>query len=405
MHTNVRMEPAQFALCQLLVGEPFPDASHWDPADWMTFAELASRPGFAWLVSETLDRTGWPDGMPAQVRDDLRTARFVSAAQALYRFSKLPHMLAPLAGPPAIPVVLLKGAALAVTVYPDPAARSMGDIDVLIPRDRVDEAVARVRALGYHGYSPEMGHAFNQHFSHHVALVADGHRFPPLELHWTLASGDHDRHAPDVSWFWERTEPIDLEEMLERHDIPSPGQSLPPLFILRPEAELLYLSAHLMLQHGGARLSLRSLYDIHLVVEQQASGFDWKELVPQAARLRWAAALAATLAAARDHFGTQVPDGLVGSLWKAADGASARLVARRADPLQTRATRLWNRASSLDWRSRLRLAIGVAVPDRAYMKYRYTPRPAWLWPLYYPYRWFDILREGLLTLWKKARTE
>jgi hypothetical protein len=37
------------------------------------------------------------------------------------------------------------------------------------------------------------------------------------------------------------------------------------------------------------------------------------------------------------------------------------------------------------------------------MRWHYKPRPAWLWPLCYPYRWLDILREGLSTLWRIAR--
>ena len=404
IESNVSLTPAQGALCRVLVGKPFPDTASWTSADWAAFADRAAVPGFAWSVSEALSRSGWPEEMPASVRDRLRTGRYVSAAQALYRFNRLPQALAPLADPPPIPVVLLKGAALALTVYPDPAARTMGDIDVLIPRDRVDEAVARVMPLGYRAYGPEMGEGFNEHFSHHVALVRDDHHLPPLELHWTLASGDHDRHTPDVGWFWDQTEPIDLAERLRQRRFPPGALPQPPIFVLQPGANLLYLAAHLMLQHGGSQLSLRNLYDMHLVVEEQGARVDWDGLAPQAGRIRWAAALAAALAAARDLFDTPVPNGMVERLWAAADDASARLVARRADPLQTRATRLWNRASSLDWRSRLRLAIGVAVPGQGYMKYRYQPDPAWLWPLYYPYRWFDILREGVVTLWKKARS-
>lgn len=48
-------------------------------------------------------------------------------------------------------------------------------------------------------------------------------------------------------------------------------------------------------------------------------------------------------------------------------------------------------------------AWAIACPSPAYMRWRYGPRPvlshvegpAWLWPLTYPYRWLDILRDGL----------
>ncbi len=43
------------------------------------------------------------------------------------------------------------------------------------------------------------------------------------------------------------------------------------------------------------------------------------------------------------------------------------------------------------------------IPQPAFIRWRYKPRPAWLWPLYYPYRWFDFLFDGLRTLLLLAR--
>jgi len=34
------------------------------------------------------------------------------------------------------------------------------------------------------------------------------------------------------------------------------------------------------------------------------------------------------------------------------------------------------------------------------MRWRYRPRPAWLWPLWYSYRWFDMARDGVATVWR-----
>ena len=63
---------------------------------------------------------------------------------------------------------------------------------------------------------------------------------------------------------------------------------------------------------------------------------------------------------------------------------------------------VWNALSSLSWQARLRLALAIALPSPAYVRWRYQPRPEWLWPFCYPYRWLDILREGLSTLWQMA---
>jgi len=62
--------------------------------------------------------------------------------------------------------------------------------------------------------------------------------------------------------------------------------------------------------------------------------------------------------------------------------------------------------------------LAIAIPTPAYARWRYKQRPvpsinsghrlscvegpAWLWPLCYPYRWLDMLHDGLSTLWKIA---
>jgi len=64
---------------------------------------------------------------------------------------------------------------------------------------------------------------------------------------------------------------------------------------------------------------------------------------------------------------------------------------------------VWDALMALNWRTRLRLAWGVACPSPAYMRWRYKPQPTWLWPLYHPYRWFNILGDGLATLWQMVQ--
>jgi hypothetical protein len=47
-----------------------------------------------------------------------------------------------------IPALLLKGAALVETVYPDPAQREMLDLDILVPGEQLDEASSVLTPLG-----------------------------------------------------------------------------------------------------------------------------------------------------------------------------------------------------------------------------------------------------------------
>jgi hypothetical protein len=308
--------------------------------------------------------------------------------------------------PSPIPTVVLKGAALALTLYPSIGLRPMGDIDLLVPQNRLAEAVACLQALGYVEPIPDMAPGLNQVVGHHVGL--DGGEAIPLhvEVHWTLAAAEHDRHAPSMPWFWQQTEEWKWEDgewkmEAEIHNSQFAIRNS-KFAILTPTAHLLYLAAHLMLQHGGARASLLWFCDLDLLIRSQADRLDWDELLRRSREFHWAAALQAALQGAQERFGTPLPQGFLDTLAETNDRQAARLVVCKADPRQTRATSVWNFLLPLDWQARLRLALAIALPSPAYVRWRYQPRPGWLWPLCYPYRWLDILREGLSTLWQMA---
>jgi hypothetical protein len=330
--------------------------------------------------------------------------------------------------PSAIPTVVIKGAALAMTLYPSIGLRPIGDLDLLVPRARLAEAVACLKTLDYNEIVPlpYMAPDLNRAMGTHVGL--DGGKAVALhvDVHWTLVAGEHDRYAASMAWFWEQAEPLNLsrgdEETgstgAEEHgsegaedNSPLPPSISAPLHLhtsappltFTPTANLLYLAAHLMLRHGGAQARLLWFCDLDVLVRRQADRLDWDELLHRTQEFRWAAALHAALRGAQERFSTPLPPGFLDALAETEDSQAVRLVERKADPLQTRSTGIWNAMSSLDWQTRLRLALACVLPSPAYVRWRYRPRPEWLWPLCYLYRWLDILRDNLSTLAKLAR--
>ena len=69
--------------------------------------------------------------LPAEVETALRQSYYLTAACNLRLFAALDQALRALAAR-GIEVIVLKGAALAQTVYPSVALRPMGDLDVLV---------------------------------------------------------------------------------------------------------------------------------------------------------------------------------------------------------------------------------------------------------------------------------
>lgn len=85
--------------------------------------------------------------------------------------------------------VLLKGAIRLVDgLYPDPGWRFMRDLDLLIPRDRLSDAVARLNLLGY-GFRENAAEWSAQH-KHLPPLRRDGDA-AVIEIHAEPLSGRH----------------------------------------------------------------------------------------------------------------------------------------------------------------------------------------------------------------------
>ena len=210
-----------------------------------------------------------------------------------------------------------------------------------------------------------------------------------LEPHWSLIGGEESRYRPRIDWFWDQVKMANLVGC----------QAL----ILKPTAHLLFLAAHLAIKHGEAHSPLRWFYDIHLLVKREGQRIQWDELVARAREFRWAPALHVALAGTAARFAPPLPAGLLESLMDGTDSRDQALVQRKTRP-QSRWQSTTDQLTSLSWRARLRLLLAYFLPSPAFVRKRYRPHPAWLWPLFYPYRWLDMLRDGLATSWRVANS-
>jgi hypothetical protein len=86
-----------------------------------------------------------------------------------------------------IPFRVLKGAASSHLDYPDAALRSFHDVDLLVPGERLDEAVALILDSGFRRRYPAPRPGFDARFGKAVTLVAESG--VEIDLHRTLALG------------------------------------------------------------------------------------------------------------------------------------------------------------------------------------------------------------------------
>jgi hypothetical protein len=261
---------------------------------WPLILQHARSHGVTPLVARNLDKPGIPS-YPVEVRAELEAARQANAMHNALLRAALVRVLC-LLGEAGVPVIPLKGVALAQSLYGDITLRVTSDIDVLVPR----EAGARVlRLLLAEGYELCEGNRFDICDTDFLVrsdiecmfVTRVGSAVMPLDLHW------------DIVWRWHRDHTAIDDLWAEARKQTLWGVES---YALSREWEILYLAVHAAHHRWAA---LKWLVDVH---EACVTGpVDWDRLRQKASRFGWERVLAFTLSASHALFGTPVPADLV----------------------------------------------------------------------------------------------
>ena len=365
-------------LCQVLRGDR--EAVNALPHEAATrMAVRAEAEGVAPLLYWRLQEMGWPVGM-ADVRGRLTRTYYNTLAQNTLLLLELAKLL-DLFSQADIPVIVLKGGALADGYYDDIGLRPMGDLDLLLPEPDIERALDIIRARGYQPADVEISQGILRHVAHHESWRGGSDGRLGVELHWHLIAGPADNRNVPVDWFWKQMEWRAGRSVLSGIKIPQ----------LTPTAHLLYLAAHLSLRHGGNNERLIWIYDADRLIRSRR--VDWPAFERQARHLGWGAQVRHLLQGSAARFQTPLPEGLEVRLAPAGEWQS--FLARR-ETLTGSMSRLesnWHALKHLAWPLRVRMMVALVFPSPAYLRWRYQPDPAWIWPLYYLYRWGEIGKE------------
>jgi len=369
---------------------------NWDSfsdAEWDALAHEAHAEGVGpllyWRFAGMEDASFLPD----ETRNFLRLQYAGARLQNQVLFREL-ATLAVKFHQAGIHVIVLKGACLALTVYPEFGLRPFGDVDVLVPRDRLNEAVVIANSLGYGNGAPEASPGLNDLLSHHVGLYKPGPMQVMLEIHDRLAGREAFSFSVPVDWFWEQSEPLDNSSQMHFEN----------LLMLSPVAQVLYAAGHAMLQHGGETAPLRWFYDLDLLIRCYHDRMDWDLLLVQARKFDWGSALDAALAQTIAYFDTPVPEPVRAALARITD-RHRNLVSLKQSRSETRILLEYQKLVSLNFYGRIWLILALAVPSPAYMRHRYRLKNSSELLFYYPFRWWVIFKDALRTLhvWVRNR--
>lgn len=333
-------------------------AAGWGAAEWQALVDLAQQEGVAALLYRRLQQV---QDIPLAAMQALTQAYYQCLAHSTLLQSALAEILQAMHRA-QVPLTLLKGADLAFRLYPDPGLRPMTDLDLLVAQGDLKRAMTVLDGLGYR----------LQKTTYHAVYHGGPGNQVVVELHWGLAISPARAGSVVLTWFDTQVENWNIQ--------------LGPAQVLKPEANLLYLAAHLTLQHGGETARLLWFYDLLLLLQRWGDAIDWLTLKQQAIAMGWQPALTTALLGVEQRFQPVLPASVREqiSLLIPGDRPASQV------PVDARTIRAMR---SLSWRGRLLLAWNLLFPAPEYMRQRYQPVPRWLWPCYYPVRWLEMVRE------------
>jgi hypothetical protein len=252
--------------------------------------------------------------------------------------------------------LVFKGAALARSHYPLPAARPHLDVDLLVPEAQVEPATAAIEGCGYGRPLRIPGELIR---SQTPLVRTDAYGvMHTVDLHWQVSKPQVFGHL--FSWAELEGQAVRLPALGAGVRAPGPVHALAIACVHRV--------AH---HHGPERDKLIWLYDVHLVAErltdEQSAAF-----AALAKRRRIAAICADGLALACRRFRTRLPDGLLNALTRAAADDPHAPSAVYLRPGMRRVDVLVSDLSALpSWSQRAHLLGEHLFPPPSYMRETY----------------------------------
>lgn len=185
--------------------------------------------------------------VPATVRailDDAAADAAREAQQALWEADRAAYALRD----SGIRVVLLKGAAYAAAGLTAGRGRFIGDLDILVPRDRLAEVERALLAAGWEWVKEDpYDDAYYRQWMHELPPLIHVERDRMIDVHHTILPLTA-KPRPDAAAMLADAVPV------------AEG-----LYVLSPEDRVIHAAAH-MLADGDLQGGLRNLWDIHCLL-------------------------------------------------------------------------------------------------------------------------------------------
>ncbi len=319
--------------------------------DWKRVLEEAAGNRLAPMLYHNLEKVKF-DNVPPEVVESLRTEYFATAKRNLLASYELSVILKALLDA-QIKAIVLKGMALAETVYRDTVPRPFSDIDLLIRGEDKHKTESKLSVLGY-----ELSHDTHVKFSEQfrVALMYVNGDKTPIDLHWRLIGLPYSRYI-DADSLWRGACPLSIEGV--------------EALALSPEDLLIHLCLHISKENYT---QLLWLIDISEVIRYYSETIDWKLLLEKTEKYKIRLLMHRVLSLVDRLFAPHIPDFALGRLSSHESlSFEEKLFGALGNPYATALNRIgisrFLKLYGTD--SKVKNMLGELFPDRDYMLKRY----------------------------------
>ncbi len=299
-----------------------------DSEGWTALIAMARAEQMIGTLAFRLEGVKVP-GAVARILADARASSEQGRIAALWEAEAARRALAPI----GVKLALLKGTAFVAAGLRAGEGRSIGDLDILVPRDRLDAVEAALLDAGWEWVKPDpYDDAYYRQWMHELPPLIHRERDRMIDVHHTILPLTA-RVTPDAAAL-----------LATRVEI-APG-----LFTLSPNDMLVHAAAHLFAD-GDLAGGPRNLWDIDRLLREfsAADPAFWASLGERAGRHQLLDAVGRAVRQANRLYGTPVPES-----WR---------TARAADPL---------------YRRRLLVRDGWGRQGRAFTRLGFYVRSHWL---------------------------
>lgn len=348
--------------------------------NWQDVLDKARWHRLSGLLYHHLRGEEYSPRVPAQVLGQLKTTYYFNVARYLCQRTELANVLKATAAN-SIPIMLLKGAALHETVYPNPGMRPQNDIDLLARPQDAQALYQSILDLGYgcRGTQETQDRTVSDH--RHLPLLESPDKPVWFEVHHHITREDSALHF-DISDFWDEAYPLDSFG----------GKTLVP----SPEHMLIHLCVHFLLDRQYRSVAaLGQLCDIAETAKYYKEGVDWLRFMSQTRGYGIGAAVFYVLLAAHRLLEAEVPQQVLSELKPATFDADALDLFMRHRVLNTSEFLAHGLASTQEdygLGALSRTVLRRLMPDRITLAEQFglNPRSRRIY-LYYPARWWRTM--------------